>query len=108
MSTRLESCRATPQDLTRHCKSPRVGQSRKIEDLPGKSEGEIPVQLPAEERLHGGRAVGPQRGLLPPGRQLVKGAAELAVEGGQVDVVLGSVDMGNRLEFKTRVFLQGC
>ena len=52
------------------------------------SEGEVPVELSAEEGLHGGRAVAAQRGLLPLGRQLVEGAAELAVESRQVDVVL--------------------
>ena len=53
------------------------------------SEGEVAVELPAEEGLHGGRAVAAQRGLLPLGRQLVESAPELAVEGRQVDVVLG-------------------
>ena len=53
------------------------------------SEGEVPVELSAEEGLHGGRAVAAQRGLLPLGRQLVESAPELAVEGRQVDVVLG-------------------
>ena len=52
------------------------------------SEGEVPVELSAEEGLHGGRAVAAQRGLLPLGRQLVEGATELAVESRQIDVVL--------------------
>ena len=55
---------------------------------PRPSEGEVPVELSAEEGLHGGRAVAAQRGLLPLGRQLVEGATELAVESRQIEVVL--------------------
>ena len=55
-------------------------------------ESEVAVELPAEEGLHGGRAVAAQRGLLPLGRQLVESAPELAVESRQVNVVLRSLD----------------
>ena len=51
-------------------------------------ESEVAVELPAEEGLHGGRAVAAQRGLLPLGRQLVESAPELAVESREVNVVL--------------------
>ena len=80
--TRLESWKNSTlikQNLTRE----------KSFKNPPASKGEVPVQLPAEEGLHGGRAVGAQCDLLPLGRQLIEGAPELTVEGRQVDVVLG-------------------